>query len=84
MSSVVSLITSLCKASDDQKEVEVEGGVITCICLYISGLDDGTTGKLRGIWYGICDNLCRIKVELGTFSLHLLTNLGVLLCFVNF
>ena len=54
MSSVVSLITSLCKASDEQTEVEVEGGVVCCLdVLSTSGFEDGTTRTLTGISYGI-------------------------------
>ena len=30
VSSVVSLINSLCKASDEHTEVDVEGGVVCC------------------------------------------------------
>ena len=70
---VVSLITSLCKASDEHTEVEVEGGVISCsVLLSTSGLEDGTTGKLTGIRYGIWDILNGIRVELRTFSFDLL------------
>ena len=70
MSSVVSLITSLCKASDEQTEVEVEGGVVSClVVLSTSGFEDGTTGTVTGISYGIWVNFSGIRVELGTFDL---------------
>ena len=78
MSSVVSLIICLCKASDEHTEVEVEGGVITSsVLLSTSGLEDGITVKFIGIRYGIWDNLSGIKVELGTFGLDLLKNDGI-------
>ena len=73
VSSVVSLITSLCKASDEQTEVEVEGGVVCCLdVLSTSGFEDGTTGTVTGISYGIWVNLSGIRVELGTLALDLL------------
>ena len=73
MSSVVSLITSLCKASDEHTEVEIEGGVVCCsVVLSTSGFEDGTTGRMTGISYGIWVNLSGIRVELGTSDLDLL------------
>ena len=73
MSSIVSLITSLCKASDEHTEVEVEGGVVCCsVVLSTSGFEDGTTGRITGISYGIWVNLSGIRVELGTSDLDLL------------
>ena len=73
VSSVVSLITSLCKASDEHTEVKVEGGVVCCsVVLSTSGFEDGTTGRITGISYGIWVNLSGIRVELGTSDLDLL------------
>ena len=73
VSSVVSLITSLCKASDEHTEVEVEGGVVCCsVVLSTSGFEDGITGRVTGISYGISVNLSGIRVELGTLGLDLL------------
>ena len=73
MSSVVSFINSLCKASDDNTEVDVEGGVVCCsVVLSTSGFEDGTTEKLTGISYGIWVNLFGIRVELGALGLDLL------------
>ena len=73
VSSVVSLITSLCKASDEQREVEVDGGVVFCsVVLSTSGFEDGTTGRVTGISYGIWVNLSGIRVELGALALDLL------------
>ena len=70
---VVSLITSLCKASNEHTEVEVEGGVISSsVLLSTSGFEDRTTGKLTGIRYRIWDNLNGIKVELRTLGSDLL------------
>ena len=73
VSAVVSLITSLCKASDEHTEVEVEGGVVcSSVVLSTSGFEDGTTGTLTGIRYGIWVNLSGIRVELGTFAVDFL------------
>ena len=73
VSSVVSLITSLCKASDEQREVEVDGGVVFgSVVLSTSGFEDGTTGRVTGISYGIWVNLSGIRVELGALALDLL------------
>ena len=73
VSSVVSLITSLCKASDEHTEVEVEGRVVCCsVVLSTSGFEDGTTGRMTGISYGIWVNYSGIRVELGTSDLDLL------------
>ena len=68
MSSVVSFINSLCKASDDNTEEDVEGGVVCCwVVLSTSGFEDGTTEKLTGISYGIWVTLIGIRVELGIY-----------------